>query len=317
MSINRSDVNDQDFVDALELASDESTSFKTGVAVVSTTAATKTVVVSGFLLIDPDSRVEARDLAVITGSAAAGTYHIATVVDEYTFTVTEAIADSTGGQVAFRYPAGATYVGFNSGALEHSGSSTVDGVVGDIDAAMDRVKISAQDTTPGYLEPKLTAGAGITLTKKNVGGNENIEINTSGQGVGNVKATLTSVTADKSTTSTSFVDLLELSVPADEGNKLLIRCIGSIGNSKANVVMQIRALFNGVSLGGTEVRSPAQANRAVATAMEFRISDVAAGPHTIKIQWLTAASSTAYVRPVAKFEKEQLSLVVEEVGVTA
>jgi hypothetical protein len=39
-----------------------------------------------------------------------------------------------------------------------------------------RVKVSASDTTAGYLEDKLIVGPGITLTKNNVGGNENLEV---------------------------------------------------------------------------------------------------------------------------------------------
>jgi len=39
-----------------------------------------------------------------------------------------------------------------------------------------RVKVSAGDTTTGYLEDKLIVGPGITLTKNDVGGNENLEV---------------------------------------------------------------------------------------------------------------------------------------------
>lgn len=39
-----------------------------------------------------------------------------------------------------------------------------------------RVKVSASDTTAGYLEDKLIVGPGITLTKNNAGGNENLEV---------------------------------------------------------------------------------------------------------------------------------------------
>jgi hypothetical protein len=42
----------------------------------------------------------------------------------------------------------------------------------------EKTKISSADTTAGYLEDKLVAGFGITLTKQNTGANENIRIST-------------------------------------------------------------------------------------------------------------------------------------------
>lgn len=43
------------------------------------------------------------------------------------------------------------------------------------------VKISLDDTTPGFLEDKLVAGSGINVTVLNDGGNEQLEISTSGE----------------------------------------------------------------------------------------------------------------------------------------
>lgn len=44
----------------------------------------------------------------------------------------------------------------------------------------EKVKVSADDTTPNFLLPKLTAGVGITLTEQNPGDNENILISAPG-----------------------------------------------------------------------------------------------------------------------------------------
>ena len=41
-------------------------------------------------------------------------------------------------------------------------------------------KVSANDTTAGYLNGKLVAGTGITLTEQNDGGNETLEISAGG-----------------------------------------------------------------------------------------------------------------------------------------
>lgn len=46
-----------------------------------------------------------------------------------------------------------------------------------------RVLISAADTTLDHLEDKLVEGTGISITKLNAGGNEQLEISTSGSGV--------------------------------------------------------------------------------------------------------------------------------------
>jgi hypothetical protein len=47
-----------------------------------------------------------------------------------------------------------------------------------------RLKISATDTTPGYILTKLVAGANVTLTQDNTGGNETLTISSSGGGGG-------------------------------------------------------------------------------------------------------------------------------------
>ena len=49
-------------------------------------------------------------------------------------------------------------------------------------ALNDKSKVSSADTTEGFLENKLVAGTGVTLTKLNAGGNEAIEITESGGG---------------------------------------------------------------------------------------------------------------------------------------
>ena len=40
----------------------------------------------------------------------------------------------------------------------------------------EQVKVSANDTTTGYLSAKLTEGDGITLTEQNDGGNETLQV---------------------------------------------------------------------------------------------------------------------------------------------
>jgi hypothetical protein len=59
-----------------------------------------------------------------------------------------------------------------------------------------RVKVSNEDTTADYLEEKLVAGEGVTLTKLNVGGDEQLEINASNPTIewGEITGTLSNQT---------------------------------------------------------------------------------------------------------------------------
>lgn len=116
MSISKSDVKDLDFIDASELASTNQNNFRSGDSVESTTSSTKTIVFSvGTLLINGDLPTEAGDNVILSGTTGAdGTYIVASVVDDVTITVSESINDSTGGSAAFKYPSGASKVGYDN-----------------------------------------------------------------------------------------------------------------------------------------------------------------------------------------------------------
>lgn len=116
MGVAKEDITDVDIVDARELASDGTDAYQSGVGVVSVTASTKTVVVSGGLVYN-DNPVEADDLVTIAGNAAAGDYTVDAVIDDTTFTVVESTTDATGGTVTFYHPPGATKVGVDDTTL--------------------------------------------------------------------------------------------------------------------------------------------------------------------------------------------------------
>ena len=76
----------------------------------------------------------------------------------------------------FQIPSGVTLDIASGGTIDATGA-TITG----FDAASDeKVKISSNDTTPGFLNGKLTAGANITLTEGSDGGNETLSIALSG-----------------------------------------------------------------------------------------------------------------------------------------
>lgn len=134
--LRRTDILDTEIVDAIELASDGTTTLQGGVSIVSVVGATKTVTITGWNLNEPDNPIEAEDIAVITGNAAAGTYTVASVVDNTHFVVTEAIVDAAGGAVEFRYPAGALKVGFDPVGLVVATSNDVQGALQDHDPSI-------------------------------------------------------------------------------------------------------------------------------------------------------------------------------------
>lgn len=144
--LRRSDIVDTEIADAVELASDGTTVFKDGVAVVSTTASTREVVISGWNLKDPDTPVESGDFITISGSSGAdGTYTVESILDETSLTVVESINDSTGGTAEFVYPPGAGRVGFDPTGLSHVTAHELQTAIQDLDTAISGGGITANE----------------------------------------------------------------------------------------------------------------------------------------------------------------------------
>jgi hypothetical protein len=134
--IRRADIEDADIVDAIELAATGLVDFVSGIAVTSTSAATKRVVFTDADIIhDKDYLIEAGDFVTLTGTAA-GKYTVAAIVDEHTLTVVEAIVDSVGGTAAFCYAPGAGQVGVDPTNLTISDGDRVQAVLEDFDYAI-------------------------------------------------------------------------------------------------------------------------------------------------------------------------------------
>ena len=136
--VDREDVRDADFIDAVELASDGTASYKTSPV---------TSVVSGTVTVNPsadylglvfgDDPIEAGDTFVLSGATAGnGTYTILAVTDNTQFTVVGAIVDSTGGSADFRHPAGALHVGVDPTNISSSAATDVQNVLEDLDASI-------------------------------------------------------------------------------------------------------------------------------------------------------------------------------------
>lgn len=137
-NITREDIRHDDIVDAIELASDGTTSIIfTGATVVSTTSGTKTVVLSGVDILRDPEIVENLDIIILAGTsgggAADGTYTVNARVDSTSFTVNESIADSTGGTCEAQNPSGSSRTGFDPTGLTNTTATNVQDAIEDLD----------------------------------------------------------------------------------------------------------------------------------------------------------------------------------------
>ena len=140
--ISKEDVRDDDFVDAIELASDGySNSYRT-VSLVSTTAANRNVVIDTPTVFDRldnvDEPLQVGDIVRITAGAAFGTYTVELIVDPAdTFRVFESIPDSVGNSADLYHPPGATHIGVDVTNIVNSDGENLQEVLEDLDAAID------------------------------------------------------------------------------------------------------------------------------------------------------------------------------------
>lgn len=179
--IRKEDIADLDIVDAYELASDGygPSSIYLSTPCVSTTGTTKTVVVSlsadgNGILYNYEFPVQSGDIVWVhntAGTIGDGYFTVDQVIDNVTFTVNETMVNSTGGTVQYRYPAGASAVGFNPTGLSITANNVQDAIaqlVGNppgINVLIDGVPagtVSAVNVeTDGFVDAKVASG---TLT---------------------------------------------------------------------------------------------------------------------------------------------------------
>jgi len=135
-NVTKEDIRHSDFVDAIEQASDGTTSIIfTGKTVVSTVSGTKLVTLSGVDLYRDPEVLENIDIIILAGTTAAdGTYSVDAVQSPTTFTVNETIADSTGGTCEARNPSGARRTGFDPSGLTYLTKTNVQEALEEVDA---------------------------------------------------------------------------------------------------------------------------------------------------------------------------------------
>lgn len=130
-----------DIVGSTELASDGYYVYLSS-TLVSTNSPPNTIVINlpsdgEGILYGRDHPVSPQDIVHLygtSGGAADGYYFVFSVLTDTSFTIVPPIAASTGGNIDFIYPAGATVVGFDPTGLTITNSITVEGAIKDIDA---------------------------------------------------------------------------------------------------------------------------------------------------------------------------------------
>lgn len=120
------------------------------------------------------------------------------------------------------------------------------------------------------------------------------------------------ITSDTTTTSGTYVDLLSLTLTTD-ANMVEIHFTASVSNTAAfGSSPSFQLVIDGSAVRGAKVRV-LEAVEASCAAITYRSSQLTAGSHTFKIQWLTD-TSTARIRPVTTIN-EHASLLVNEITV--
>jgi len=119
------------------------------------------------------------------------------------------------------------------------------------------------------------------------------------------------VVANTTTTSTTFVTLLSISITTTAPTcSLWVQAAFACSNATTNTTNYFRITINGTARRGAGERiSPA--NQPRSGAVSFLLTGVAAGTHTVLLEWRVSAG-TGSVRPILRPDEESASLSVME-----
>jgi hypothetical protein len=122
------------------------------------------------------------------------------------------------------------------------------------------------------------------------------------------KTAFTALEVDRTTTATSYENLLTQEILTQEGSFLVIRASFSTSDSaslSSQNSFRVTVDGNTVALGGAEIFTCIQSG-SICTL----VGPLTAGPHTVNLDWQTAAGNTLRCRPVT--QDEQASLLTTE-----
>lgn len=131
-------LNDEELVGTEELLADGTDIIFSGATVVSTTTGTKVIVLSGVDLFREPEQLEEFDTVTLAGTSpdVDGDYTVQDVLTLTSFSVKEAIGDSTGGTCTAKYPSGARKVGFDPTGLSYVAATNVQEAIEELDASV-------------------------------------------------------------------------------------------------------------------------------------------------------------------------------------
>jgi hypothetical protein len=155
------------------------------------------------------------------------------------------------------------------------------------------------------------AGVANAILKRNAT-NDGWEFKTPIQLATLLQSTFTEQATNTTTGSAAFVTLLTQSITISAGSVLLIEVSASISNTNPNINMDIQLNIDAAAVRGAGLR-PSAANQPNVASIVYRKTGLAAGAHTILLQWRTA-TNTAQCRPVATVN-EHASIMIQEVTV--
>lgn len=125
----------------------------------------------------------------------------------------------------------------------------------------------------------------------------------------------TNQSSDTSTTSTSYVDLLSLTVETGGNSHLLVHFHATAHPSTDNQSISFQLVIDGVVKCGcnTHADKSGGGDTQASASLVWKETDIASGSHTVKIQWKTS-TGTASIRP-ASFDNESALFLASEVFV--
>lgn len=119
------------------------------------------------------------------------------------------------------------------------------------------------------------------------------------------------ITADTTTTSTTFVTFMSQVINVAANSNIRILFTTSASNTSNNSSVFFRLSVDGTPKRGVGITSTGGGGTAASTTISWREANVSAGNHTVLIEW-KVNSGTGQVQPVTTPDAESASLMIDE-----
>jgi len=130
-----------------------------------------------------------------------------------------------------------------------------------------------------------------------------------------VQTAFAEISANQTTTSTTFADFLTITLVTGGNSTLLVYFDASFSSSSDNDGGKFQIVIDGTAYRGTASGGAKSSNGDMqACSLSYRSAQLAPGSHTVKIQWASINGATLTINPVTTI-LSHASLLVEEVTV--